>query len=191
MLEKKELYATNRDDWRMWLKTHHSLEKEIWLVMYKKHTGKPSISYNDAVEEALCFGWIDSIVMKIDEEKYAQKYTPRKEKSFWSESNIKRAERLITQGRMTEAGMVKIKAAQYNGQWNKTVDSKKKWVIPAEFENALSANKKAKEYFDSLAPSYKLQYIGWIASGKREVTRIKRSKEAVSLLDNNKKLGMK
>lgn len=191
MPEKKELYVTNSREWRKWLDTHHSFEKEIWLILYKKHTGKPSIPYENAVEEALCFGWIDSTIRKIDEEKYAQKYTPRKDKSNWSESNKKRVERLISQGRMTEAGMVKIKAAQHNGQWNKTLDSKKTWIIPDEFDSALSANKKAREYFDSLAPSYKLRYVGWIASGKKVETRIKRSKEAISLLEHHKKPGMK
>jgi len=116
MQANKELYVTNRDDWRAWLKVNHAIKKEIWLIYYKKHTGKPRILYDAAVEEALCFGWIDSIVKKIDAEKYAQKFTPRKDTSGWSEPNKRRVERMIKQGRMTEAGMARIRAAKKNGQ---------------------------------------------------------------------------
>ena len=85
----KELYVTNREDWRAWLEQNHATEKEVWLLYYKKHTGKPTIPYDDAVEEALCFGWIDSTVKRIDDEKYTQKFTPRNDRSVWSESNKK------------------------------------------------------------------------------------------------------
>ncbi len=105
----KTLYATNRKEWRDWLSKNYDKEKEIWLIYYKKITGKPTISYNDAVEEALCFGWIDSIEKGIDEEKFAGRFTPRKEKSNLSESNKKRIKRLIKEGRMTNAGLEKIK----------------------------------------------------------------------------------
>lgn len=191
MQANKELYVTNRDDWRTWLKVNHAIKKEIWLIYYKKHTGKPRIPYDDAVEEALNFGWIDSIVKKIDEEKYAQKFTPRKDTSGWSEPNKRRVERMIKQGQMTEAGMAKIRVAKKNGQWYKTAASKQIWAMPAELENALNTNKKAKKYFDSLTPSYQRQYIGWIASAKREKTREKRIKEAINLLEQKQKLGMK
>ncbi len=191
MEANEELYVKNRDDWRDWLKVNHAIKKEIWLIYYKKHTGKPRIPYDDAVEEALCFGWIDSIVKKIDDEKYAQKFTPRKYTSGWSEPNKRRVERMIKLGQMTEAGMAKIRAAKKNGQWDKTVASKQIWAMPEELENALNANKKAKSYFDSLTPSYQRQYIGWIASAKRDETREKRIKEAINLLEQKQKLGMK
>ncbi|MGB2982026.1 MAG: hypothetical protein WBC77_12350, partial [Candidatus Zixiibacteriota bacterium] len=102
----KTLYVTNRDDWRAWLRKNHSSQKEVWLIYYKKHTGKPRIPYDDAVEEALCYGWIDSTIKRIDEEKYAQKFTPRSEKSNWSELNKRRAKKMIREGRMTQAGLV-------------------------------------------------------------------------------------
>lgn len=102
----KKLYLKDRKEWRKWLVKNHLKESEIWVVYYKKHTNKLSIPYNDAVEEALCFGWIDSIEKRIDEECYAQRFSPRKAKSQWSESNIERMRRLIKEGRMTSAGLV-------------------------------------------------------------------------------------
>src|SRR5256885_14789235 len=104
----KTLYVTSRDDWRAWLEKNHETEKEVWLIYYKKHTNRPRIPYDDAVEEALCFGWIDSIVQKIDDERYAQKFTPRKSSSKWSESNKRRVRKLLQEGRMTQAGLAKI-----------------------------------------------------------------------------------
>src|SRR5947209_19674397 len=102
------LHITNRDDWRAWLVKNHETEKEVWLVYYKKHTGQPRIPYDDAVEEALCFGWIDSIVKRIDGEKFAQKFTPRQDCTRWSALNRRRVRKLIQAGRMTEAGLTKI-----------------------------------------------------------------------------------
>lgn len=104
----KTLHASNRDAWRAWLDRHHETEQEIWLVFYKKHTGKPGVSYEDAVEEALCFGWIDSIVRRIDDERYAQKFGPRKANSKWSESNKRRVRKMMEEGKMTAAGLAKI-----------------------------------------------------------------------------------
>lgn len=103
------LYVTDREAWREWLAEHHASEKEIWLIYYKQQAGKPRIPYNDAVEEALCFGWIDSTVKKIDEERNAQRFTPRRENSPASEMNKERVRRLIKAGKMTQAGLAKIK----------------------------------------------------------------------------------
>src|ERR1044072_1059586 len=100
----KTLYIADRRAWRAWLEENHARETEVWLVYYKKHTGRPRIPYDDAVEEALCFGWIDSTVRRLDEERFLQKFTPRKLKSNWCESNVKRARRLIAEGLMTKAG---------------------------------------------------------------------------------------
>lgn len=107
----KTVYLTNRDDWRKWLKEHHTKEKEIWLIYYKKSTGKPTIEYNDAVEEALCFGWIDGIEKGIDEERFAGRFTPRRPKSNWSDSNKERMKKLIKTGEMTKAGLAVFKTA--------------------------------------------------------------------------------
>lgn len=188
---KPDLYVTNRKEWRAWLKKNHTGRAEIWLVYYKKHTGKPRIPYEDAVEEALCFGWIDGMVKRIDDERYMQRFTPRKPKSNWSEPNKKRAEKLIRQKKMTKAGMEKIESAKKNGLWGKTVDAKIEFDFPPELERALAGNKKAKTFFKSLSASCQKQYIGWIASAKKEQTREQRAKEAIRLLNKNKKLGMK
>jgi uncharacterized protein YdeI (YjbR/CyaY-like superfamily) len=160
-------------------------------VYYKKHTEKPRVPYNDAVEEALCFGWIDSIVKTIDDDTYMQKFTPRKARSNWSESNKKRVEKLIGLGEMTKVGLEKIYIAKVNGTWNKVNTATKSFEMPIELENALGTNKKAKDFFESLSPSCQRQYIGWIASAKKKVTKQKRVKEATTMLSKKQKLGMK
>jgi uncharacterized protein YdeI (YjbR/CyaY-like superfamily) len=188
----KTLYVTNRNDWRAWLEKNHETEKEIWLIYYKRHTNQLRIPYDDAVEEALCFGWIDSIVKKIDDERYAQKFTPRKNKSKWSELNKRRIRDLVKAGKMTGAGLAKIGDGVLEAeQRSKTLSKTKEHVIPEYLEEALRANKKAWENFNNLAPSYRRQYIGWITTAKKEETRNKRMKEAIELLARNEKLGMK
>jgi uncharacterized protein YdeI (YjbR/CyaY-like superfamily) len=188
----KRVYAASRDQWREWLAKNHKAKKEVWLIYYKKHTDKPRIPYDDAVEEAICFGWIDSTVKRLDEEKYAQKFTPRSAKSKWSQLNIQRAKRMIEEGRMTEAGLVKCQDAIKNSKKEpRTKPSKKRLTIPPYLKEALSVNKKVWENFNNLAPSYQRLYIGWIADAKKEETRKKRLKEAMILLKQNKKLGMK
>ena len=187
----KQLHITSRADWRAWLKENHAAEKEIWLIHYKKHTGKPGIPYEDAAEEALCFGWIDGMMRRIDEEKYALRYSPRKSGSIWSETNKKRAERMIEQGRMTDAGLAKIKEAKKNGEWHKATLREDTTNIPLDLKKALEANEKARHNFESLAPSYKKQFIWWITSAKIHETRKRRIQKIVRLAEENKKLGMK
>ena len=191
MIMTEKMHVTSRNDWRTWLRNNHDTKKEVWLIYYKKHTGKPRISYDDAVEEALCFGWIDSIVKKIDDEKFAQKFTPRKDKSKWSETNKKRARKMIKEGKMTKAGLAKIGEAKSNGEWFKTASVRKQLVIPSYIEKALAANKEAQDNFTNLANGYKRQLVGWITSAKREETRKRRLTHAIRLLEQNKKLGMK
>lgn len=187
----KQLCFTTSQEWREWLHKNHDQETEVWLVFYKKKTGKPCISYDAAVEEALCFGWIDSIVRKIDEEKYAQKFTPRKDKSKWSESNKNRIAKLIQEERMTEIGLMKIQAAKANGQWEKPDRPEINYDLPEELQSAFQENTKAKENFEHLALSYQKQFIAWIKTAKREETKKKRIQESISLLERGEKLGMK
>ena len=111
MATRKTLYVTNRDEWRDWLAKHGQSETEVWLIYYKKDSGRPRIPYDDAVEEALCFGWIDSIVKRMDDEKFAQKFTPRRDSSRWSALNTQRVRKLMREGRMTEAGLAKLDLA--------------------------------------------------------------------------------
>lgn len=186
-----ELYVADRDEWRAWLRNNHASQKEIWLIYHKKHTGKPSIPYSDSVEEALCFGWIDSLIKKIDDETYARKFTPRKMESKWSAANKRRASKMIENGKMTEAGLLKIRGAKRSGEWYKPTQARTKLAIPAYIEAALAKNKKALKNFNDLATSYKRQYVGWITSAKREETRTRRLAEALRLLEKNEQLGMK
>ena len=147
----KTLYVIERDEWRAWLAKHHDTEKDIWLIYYKKQSGEPRIPYNDAVEEALCFGWIDSTVKGIDENKYAQRFSPRKNGSNWSEMNKVRMRRLIEQGRMTPAGLSKFEG-----------DAGDSFEIPSDIIEALKQDKKTWEIFEGFPESYKRIRIGFI-----------------------------
>ncbi len=190
----EELYLSDRKNWRAWLMENRDAKREVWLIYYKKHTGITSISYDDSVEEALCFGWVDSIIRKIDEEKFARKFSPRTDKSTWSEANKKRAKKMIREGKMTEAGWAKIRKAKDSGEWFKTPAStiyKRKLFIPSYLEDSLAANKIALENFNKLAESQKKNFVGWIDSAKKEETRRRRLAEAIELLKRNQKLGMK
>lgn len=191
MKKIEELYVTDRKQWRAWLEENHATAKGVWLVYYKVHTGKPSVPYGDSVEEALCFGWIDGIIKKLDDERFCRKFMPRKTKSRWSETNKKRAEKIIRQRKMTEAGMVRIKDAKRSGEWSTIRARNKELTIPAFFLEALAKNKKSLEYFNNLAPSYKRNFVGWVSSAKQEKTRTKRLAEALSYLEQNKKLPLK
>ena len=184
------LYCKNRDDWRIWLEKNYQSEQEIWLIYYKKHTKKPTVTYNDAVEEAICFGWIDSLVKSIDKDTYMQKYTPRKTKSLWSLVNKNRAKKMISEGKMTPAGFEQIEIAKQNGNWDKAYSSKKDIEVPDFFEKELKKNKQAWTNFYNFANSYQNQYIGWIMAAKRKETQEKRIKTVIERCTNNQKPGM-
>lgn len=186
-----EVYAENREEWRKWLDDNHHREKEVTLVYYKKHTKKDSISYRESVEEALCFGWIDGIVRKIDEERYSHRFTPRKPNSNWSDLNIRLVAKLKTENKMTKQGLEAYKIGMNNKAIN---DENKRMLVEKlhpEFEEALQLNEKANRNFKNLSPSYKKQFVGWINSAKTQKTIQKRIVEAVNLLEENKKVGMK
>ncbi len=188
----KTFYARNREEWRAWLEKHHAIESEVWLVYYKQHMGKPRVAYDAAVEEALCFGWIDSNIQKIDEEKYAQKFTPRKNTSKWSALNKKRVAQMIQEGKMTEAGLATLNYEGQEDDYGRTPERAEQDLVPPPFfAQALRLNRKARDYFNSLAPSYRRNYIRWLSAAKTDETRNKRVKEAIALLAENKKLGMK
>jgi uncharacterized protein YdeI (YjbR/CyaY-like superfamily) len=186
----RTLYVTSRDEWRAWLSKHHESETEIWLIYYKKHSGQPRIPYDDAVEEALCFGWIDSIVKRIDDDKYAQKFTPRRDSTNWSALNRRRVHKLIREGRMTEAGLAKIEPGVLSEE-PQAQPSKGDLEVPQFIEQALMASPTAWNYFQGLAPSHRRNYLRWILDAKREETRERRLREAVSLLEQKQKLGLK
>ena len=162
------LYAKNRTAWRAWLKKHHGTKGEIWLVYYNKSSGKQRIPYNDAVEEALCFGWIDSIMKKIDAESFAQRFTPRKPKSIWSEMNKERVRRLIREKKMTAAGL-----ATFNGSAHRSVlktgtkARAEKLVIPPAILKALKRDAITWRNFQKFPESYKRIRIGWIEGARQ------------------------
>lgn len=170
---------------------HYAAETVIWLVFYKKGTGKPSISYAAAVDEALCFGWIDSIIKKLDDEKYARKFTPRNKDSYWSDLNKQRAAKMTEEGRMTRAGMNMIETAKRTGHWTGKPKPELNLTIHPEFNAALKTNPRANEQFDMLTYSCQKQYILWINTAKKPETRAKRINEAVKLLAKGEKLGLK
>ncbi|MGD8628808.1 MAG: YdeI/OmpD-associated family protein [bacterium] len=188
---------TDRKQWRAWLRKYHASEKQVWLIYYKRHTARPRIPYEDAVEEALCYGWIDSTVRRLDHERYMQKFTPRKPRSVWSKLNKERALKMIKAKRMTRAGLERVEDAKESGAWDRangrTPASGATALIevPPELKKALAANKAAARNFENLAPSYRRQYIGWFLSARREETRRRRLREIVSLLSRNEKLGMR
>ena len=136
---RKTLYITTREEWRAWLTKHYQSETEVWLIYYKKHSGQPRIPYDQAVEEALCFGWVDSIVKRIDDEKFEQKFTPRRDCTKWSTLNKRRLRKLIREGRMTEAGLAKVDLVML-GEEAQPKQNKGDADIPHFVKHALLAN---------------------------------------------------
>jgi uncharacterized protein YdeI (YjbR/CyaY-like superfamily) len=197
--EKLFLHFTNAEDWRNWLSVNYANEREVWLIFYKNITGKQNISYEASVEEALCFGWIDSIIKTIDDESYARKFTPRTNTQNWSALNIGRIKKLIAEGKMEDPGLnklgpnlfdpVKRKILDQNLNAEKKID--KALEVPDMIINFLGENEPALKNFNALAPSYKKHYILWITNAKTEPTIKKRLMEAAELLRENKKLGLK
>jgi uncharacterized protein YdeI (YjbR/CyaY-like superfamily) len=153
---------------------------------YKKHTGRTSISYTDAVEEAICFGWIDGQIKKIDDDRYMQRFTPRKPKSLWSEINVDRAKKMIALGYMTEIG---LKALEEGTKTKERIPSSKNFSVPLYLRTALSKNKKAWNNFQSFSPSAQLAYVYWVTSAKTEETRQKRIEKIIERLSMKKKFG--
>ncbi len=183
----RQLLMRGRGQWRAWLEENHATADEIWLIHYKKHTGKPGLAYEEAVEEALCFGWIDGILKRIDEEKHAIRYSPRRKNSIWSEHNKARVKKLIQEGRMTEVGLGRVREAKENGQWDTAAQREDPQCVPAELKEALAKNQEARDNFEKLAPSRRKQLIWWISSAKRDETRRGRAAKVVQLLVRDKK----
>jgi uncharacterized protein YdeI (YjbR/CyaY-like superfamily) len=157
------LYITNRKEWRKWLREHYKTEKEIWLVYYKKGTGKPRIEYNDAVEEALCFGWIDSIVRSIDEEKHAQRFSPRKPNSKYSPANKERLRTLLKQKKVIKE--VRDTLGDLEGE---------KFVIPKDILAEIKSNKQAWKNFQKFSDPYKRIRIGFIEGARKRSAEFKK-----------------
>jgi uncharacterized protein YdeI (YjbR/CyaY-like superfamily) len=171
-------------DWRAWLVANHVHKEGVWLITYKKSSGKPRIDYEEAVEEALCFGWIDSKGNKLDEERTMLWFAPRRPNTGWSALNKRRVEKLITEGRMAAPGLAKIEAAKADGSWW-VLDAVEALEIPPDLAAALQANPDAERYFDAFPRSAKRAILVWITSAKRAETRAKRLAETVRLAAQN------
>jgi uncharacterized protein YdeI (YjbR/CyaY-like superfamily) len=182
----KTLEVRTRHQWRNWLQEHHTREAEIWLMFPKRHTAQDGMTYNDAVEEALCFGWVDSLVKRLDDDHFARKFTPRKPDSKWSTINRRRYERLKERGLLAPAGLDRPPTDRSGDAPRPSVS-----VLPAYIERRLKAHARAWQFFQQLAPSYRRACIGWIDSAKREETKEKRLLEVIELLAAGKKLGLK
>lgn len=178
-----------RSVWRKWLAAHHARKSEIWLIYFKKGSGKPSVTYAEALEEALCFGWIDSTVRAVDENRYAQRYTPRKLTSIWSARNKALVRKLKAEGRMTEAGWAKVVAAKRNGQWTSLDKIDVRLEPPADFLEALD-RAGARDAFEKLTLSPKKLFVWWVVQAKRAETRLRRIGIAVQMIKAGRKPGI-
>jgi uncharacterized protein YdeI (YjbR/CyaY-like superfamily) len=177
------LYITDRQEWREWLAEHYATEPDVWLVYYRKESGKPRLATNDAVEEALCFGWIDSVYKDIDEESFAQRFSPRNPRSPFSPMNKERARRLIEAGRMTQAGRDKLGASH-----DHTFDA---FEVPPDIRVALQADPQTWENFKRFPESYKRIRVGWIAGARHRPEEFeKRLRYFLKMTAKNKRFGM-
>jgi uncharacterized protein YdeI (YjbR/CyaY-like superfamily) len=190
MNKENALYFKNRQEWRWWLEDNHDSVQEVWLLHYKKHSNMTSVSLNEAVEEAICFGWIDGILNSIDKECFILRYSPRKANSVWSKINKDRAEKLISSGRMTSTGLAAIEEAKKNGYWDAAYTNRTRDEVPSDLKEALLADPKALSNFESFANSYRNMYVGWVIGAKTGETRQKRIDEVVKRSALNKKPGI-
>ena len=179
------LRVTSRRQWRSWLRKHHTSSPGIWFVFYKARTGIKSIPLEDMVREALCFGWIDSLVKRLDDDRYAVKVTPRKPTSKWSDINRKRWAELKAAGLLTPAGLAAAPTSHAYAPRPVIPE------LPVYIAKALKANPRAWKFFQELAPTYRRNFVVWIHMAKRPETRARRIRESVALLAAGKKLGLK
>jgi uncharacterized protein YdeI (YjbR/CyaY-like superfamily) len=177
-------HPKSRAEWREWLATNHDTVKGIQLIIIRKNADVAGITYGEAVEEALCFGWIDGTANSLDEQRYKLYMSPRKPGSIWSKLNKQRIRKLIKDGSMTPVGLAKIEAAKKDGSWNQ-MNAIDKLVVPEDLLDQLSANAEAKRNFEAFSPSSKKIILFWIASAKRKETRQKRIEETVRLAAQN------
>jgi uncharacterized protein YdeI (YjbR/CyaY-like superfamily) len=177
---KNSIHPKNRDERREWLSAHHMQTEGVWVINFKKASAKPRLEYDDAVEEALCFGWIDSKPNKLDEERSMLWFAPRKAGTGWSKLNKGRVEKLIAAGLMTPAGLAKIESAKQDESWN-ALDKIEELENPLDLAEMLATNKAAQAYFDEIPRSVKRSILEWIANAKKPETRsAKRIQETVT-----------
>ncbi|MBI5953115.1 MAG: YdeI/OmpD-associated family protein [Chloroflexi bacterium] len=178
------IHPKSRADWRKWLEENHTRTEGVWLISYKKTSGRQSFDYEESVEEALCFGWIDSKGNKLDDERTMLWFSPRKAGSKWAKPNKERVAKLMKAGLMAPAGLAKVEAAKKDGTWN-ALDGVDALEIPPDLAKALSKNKTAREYFEAFPRSAKRAILEWILNAKKPETRAKRIEETVTLAEKN------
>jgi uncharacterized protein YdeI (YjbR/CyaY-like superfamily) len=179
-------HPLTRAEWRAWLAANHTRAEGVWLISFKKATGKPALSYDEAVEEALCFGWVDSKPRKLDEERSMLYFAPRKGGSGWSRPNKERVERMLAAGLMTPAGLAKVDAAKADGTWT-LLDAVENLEIPPDLEAALDAYDAARNNFEAFPRSARRGILEWIVQAKTPTTRAKRVEETARLAQQNKR----
>jgi uncharacterized protein YdeI (YjbR/CyaY-like superfamily) len=178
------LSAPDRAAWRAWLAANHAQSSGVWLVIHKKNSAEPSVTYEEAVEEALCFGWIDGKINPLDETRFKQWFTRRKPKSAWAKSNKDRVARLIEEGLMAPAGLAAIELAKGNGAWT-TYDEIDQLIVPDDLTAALEANPEAQRHWNAFSPSIRKGILYFVQSAKRPETRNKRIARTVELAEQN------
>ncbi len=184
----KTLYVKTRKAWRAWLARHHQSASEVWLIYYKKHSGRPRIPYNDAVEEALCFGWIDSIAKPLDDVRWAQRFSPRRPTSRLSDMNRERVRRLIAARRMTKAGLERIKHV-----FDRRTDTEQRaqWTVPKDILRRLKRDPTIWRNFSRFPESYRRIRIGWIVGARRRADVFERRlTHFLKMTAQNKRFGM-
>lgn len=179
-------FPANRQQWRDWLAEHHNTQRSVWLIYAKKKAAVPTLTYDEAVEEALCFGWIDSTSRPIDADTFMQFFSPRKPKSGWSKVNKERIDRLMNAGLMTSAGTACIERAKENGSWL-LLDAIEALILPADLDEALQKNPRASTYFHGLCRSDKRAILLWVSAAKRAETRQKRIADVIDATDQQVK----
>ena len=184
MEEKELLYFKNAQEWRAWLHDNHASSKGVYLVFYRVDSAYESMRWEEAVQVAICYGWIDSTVKRLDDERRRQMFTPRKDKSVWSKLNKTYIEKLQAEGLMHESGWRKIEIAKQNGSWE-SLDHVEDLVVPKDLETAFQKNKTAWDNFNSFSKTYRKSYLYWLNQAKREETRNNRIAEIVSLCAQN------
>ena len=182
--EIEQFYPETKQQWRKWLEKNHSRKDAVWLMYYKKNAGKPTINWSEAVDEALCFGWIDSKAETIDTDRYRQYFCKRKPNSTWSKINKQKIKLLTSNGLMAQAGIDVITIAKQNGSWT-ILDEVEELIIPAELEKAFETFENSKDYFLSLSKSKKKGLLQWIALAKTDATRQKRIFELAANASQN------
>jgi uncharacterized protein YdeI (YjbR/CyaY-like superfamily) len=180
------VHAATRDEWREWLAEHHASEKAAWLVIHKKASTEPSVTYDEAVEEALCFGWVDSKVNTLDASRSMLWFAPRRPRTGWSAPNKQRVQRMIEQGRMAPAGLARVEAAKRDGTWN-ALDAVEALEVPDDLAAALASMPPAAEHFTAFPRSAKRGILEWIQAARRPATRQARIEETARLASRNER----